>query len=84
VRAALRRRGHPCIERSLVLQAWHAAHGEPRDVIVGVTAPREEFRAHAWLDGEEPCAGERFVELTRRRAPNVTNRAPREVEEHTS
>ena len=67
-----------------MLQAWHAAHGEPRDVIVGVTAPGAEFRAHAWLDGEEPCAGDRFAELTRRRAPNAADGVPREVEEHIS
>jgi Transglutaminase-like superfamily len=81
VKAALRRRGHPCIERSLVLQAWHAAHGERRDVIVGVTAPGNEFRAHAWLDGDEPCAGERFAELTRRRPSNATDRDSSAMEE---
>ena len=54
------------MERALVLQTWYAAHGDRRDVVVGVTAPGPEFRAHAWLDGDEPCAGERFAELTRR------------------
>jgi hypothetical protein len=68
VRAALNRRGHRCVERALVLQAWYAAHGDPRDVVVGVTAPGADFSAHAWLDGDEPCAGERFAELTRRAA----------------
>jgi hypothetical protein len=60
------------MERALVLQTWFAAHGDPRDVVVGVTAPGPEFSAHAWLDGDEPCAGERFVELTRRAPPTTT------------
>src|SRR6266576_3187187 len=56
VRAALRRTEDTCLVESIVLQRWFAAHGEPRDLIVGVSDPTDEFRAHAWLDGDEPHA----------------------------
>jgi len=39
--------------RAIVAQAWEAAHGRRRDLIVGVTAPGN-FRAHAWLEDERP------------------------------
>lgn len=52
VDAVLRRTPTSCLERSLVLQRWLAARGEPRDVVIGVRAPSTGFRAHAWLDGE--------------------------------
>lgn len=52
-----------CLERSLVLQAHDAAAGFPRDVLIGVQNPGEEFGAHAWLDGEG--GGEDFVEIHR-------------------
>src|SRR5437763_701391 len=68
VRAVLRRTEDTCLVESIVLQRWHAAHGEPRDLIVGVTDPSSEFRAHAWLDGDPPH-GEPFRELLRRPAP---------------
>lgn len=55
VDAVLRRRGASCLERSLVQQRWLAAHGEPRAVVVGVSAP-SEFTAHAWLEGEPVMA----------------------------
>ena len=51
VRAVLRRRGESCLVRAVVLQAWEAAHGRRRDLIVGVTDPAG-FRAHAWLEGD--------------------------------
>jgi hypothetical protein len=69
VRAALRRTEDTCLVESIVLQRWYAAHGEPRDLIVGVSDPTDEFRAHAWLDGEEPHADGPFHELLRRPAP---------------
>jgi hypothetical protein len=47
----LRRTGQSCLVRSIVVQAWDAAHGHRRDLIIGVTG-RTEFRAHAWLDGD--------------------------------
>ena len=66
VLAVLNRRSDTCLVRATVLQAWAAAHGRPRDIIIGVTSPKEGFRAHAWLDGDPPCHDEGFLELTRR------------------
>jgi hypothetical protein len=66
VRIALRPRVFTCLVRSSVLQAWYAAHGIRRDLVIGVTSPRD-FTAHAWLDGE-PGAGEGYAELMRRPA----------------
>jgi hypothetical protein len=64
VAAVLRRLDSSCLVRAQVMQAWHASHGRRRDVVIGVTAPDEDFRAHAWLDGDEPCA-DSYTELTR-------------------
>jgi hypothetical protein len=50
VNAVLRRQDPTCLERSLVLQAWLAAHGERRDVVVGVSRTDSGFGAHAWVD----------------------------------
>ena len=66
VRLVLSREEPSCLERALVLQRWLVEHGLERDVIVGVTG-REDFRAHAWLEGES--VDERFQELTRLRPP---------------
>lgn len=63
VLAVLRRADPSCLERSLVLQRWLAAHGDRRTVVVGVSAPRG-FRAHAWLDGE-PMPDPGFSEILR-------------------
>jgi hypothetical protein len=67
VSAVLRRQPTTCLERALVLQRWRAAHGEPRDVVVGVRAPgRGVFGAHAWLEDEELDPGmSGFKELLR-------------------
>jgi hypothetical protein len=75
VRAVLRRRGESCLVRSIVLQAWYAAHGEPRDLIVGVTEPGGGFAAHAWLEGEAPHGSEPFDELLRRPAISPGSRS---------
>lgn len=64
VHAVLRREDPSCLERSLVLQRWLAAHGEPRAVVVGVSAP-DDFRAHAWLEGEAVGGEPVFHEITR-------------------
>jgi hypothetical protein len=66
VRVALWRLRPSCLERSLVVQRWLAAHGIARDVVVGTHGgPSGEFSAHAWLDGAaDGCAG-RYVEITR-------------------
>jgi hypothetical protein len=68
VEAVLRRTGATCLPRAIVRQAWFAAHGSPRDLVVGVTAPSSGFEAHAWLDGDAPCHTERYQELLRRPA----------------
>lgn len=61
----LARAGATCLQRSLILQAWDRAHGMHRDVVVGVTAPGPQFRAHAWIDGEEDHAAQEFTEILR-------------------
>lgn len=68
MRAVLRRRSDTCLVRATVRQAWHAAHGVHRDLVIGVTAPGRGFQAHAWLDGDPPCHSEGFHELLRRPA----------------
>lgn len=65
VHAVLRRRSASCLERSLVLQRWHAAHGRPLDVVIGVKAPLSRFLAHAWLEGEPVPPETTFDELVR-------------------
>lgn len=65
VHAVLRRAGATCLERALVLQAWHGAHGRSVDVVIGVRRPSTGFEAHAWLDGESGCHHEEFAEITR-------------------
>ena len=66
--AVLRRRGATCLVEALVLQAWDAAHGHRRDVVIGVTGAAD-FQAHAWLDGDASSSGEGFAELVRVPAP---------------
>jgi hypothetical protein len=65
VHAILRRRPNTCLERSLVLQRWLAAHGQPRDVVIGVNAPSRGFRAHAWIEGEANPGSAELQELVR-------------------
>lgn len=60
--AVLRVRRATCLERSLILQAWLAAHGMRRDVVIGVRRDGD-VKAHAWLDGVEDSRG--FEELHR-------------------
>jgi hypothetical protein len=63
VRAVLRRLPNTCLERSLILQRWLRTFGSAPDVVVGVSGPTPNFKAHAWLDGE--VDGEQFEELLR-------------------
>lgn len=65
VYALLRRRPNTCLERALVLQAWEKAHGNIRDVVIGVDLRGTEFAAHAWLAGEPEGDDARFAELMR-------------------
>src|SRR5262249_35821481 len=67
VEALLRRRPHSCLEAALVRQSWLAAHGDPREVAIGITAPSQGFAAHAWVvDLDDPTDGT-FREITRLR-----------------
>jgi Transglutaminase-like superfamily len=68
VELALRLTRAGCLTRATVLQAWLLAHGQARDLVIGVSAPGESFTAHAWLDGDAPCHSTRFRELARRPA----------------
>ncbi len=68
VESVLRRSGAMCLPSAILRQAWFAAHGSQRDLVVGVTAPSRGFEAHAWLDGDPPCHTEPFEELLRRPA----------------
>ena len=64
VNAVLRRRDDTCLERAVVLQAWEAAQGRPRDLVIGVTSPGDGFKAHAWLEHER--VSPEYAELMRR------------------
>jgi hypothetical protein len=64
VDAALRRTRYSCLERALVRQAWAVAHGQGREVVIGVTGV-DDFGAHAWLDGDPPTASTGFREIMR-------------------
>ena len=66
VEAVLRRARPTCLEAALVRQRWLRAHGVQRDVVIGVTAPSDGFKAHAWLDDPgQSSAQKRWTELTR-------------------
>jgi hypothetical protein len=60
----LRLRRATCLERSVVLQAWDAHHGRPREVVIGVARTGSSIGAHAWLAGED-AANRDFREITR-------------------
>ncbi len=47
----------PCLERSLVVQRWLAAHGVQCEIVIGVGGSSSDFRAHAWLDCDPDGAG---------------------------
>jgi hypothetical protein len=76
VEAVLRVRRASCLERAVVLQAWHLADGLARDVVIGVRSS-SGFEAHAWLDGE--CGGTGYAELLRRPPSAVVVRRRRGV-----
>ena len=69
VGAILRRNPGTCLTRASVRQAWHAAQGHPRDIVIGVKREDGDFRAHAWLDGDPEDTSDEFQELTRQAAP---------------
>lgn len=64
VRGALRRWHESCLVNAIVLQAWEAAHGRRRDLVVGITGP-DGFSAHAWLQGDPvPAADEAPIDAS--------------------
>ena len=72
VLAALRRLEPTCLERALVLQAWLACQGDPRDVVIGVPPEgMSEKPAHAWVDGLDSGSPAIYVELHRIPPPSV-------------
>jgi hypothetical protein len=64
VHVVLRRLHSTCLERAVVLQAWLRAQGDDRAIVVGVAGSSKDFRAHAWLEGEQDRSAE-FVEIAR-------------------
>ena len=70
--AVLRIGRKTCLVRAALLQTWDAAHGRPRDLVIGVTAPGPGFKAHAWLDGEPEAMSAGYSEISRRSPPAVT------------
>ena len=55
-----------CLERALVLQAWHGMSGPAPDVVVGVRKHNGQIEAHAWLDDVgDPLFDESYEEITR-------------------
>ena len=65
VRFVLGNRPGTCLQRALVHQAWHSAHGRAREIVVGVSGSSRAFSAHAWLDGTPGEPGPEFQELLR-------------------
>jgi Transglutaminase-like superfamily len=64
VRGALRHLSETCLVSAIVIQAWEAAHGQHRDLIIGTTAPND-FRAHAWLAGDPvPAPDDPWIDAT--------------------
>jgi len=69
--AVLRRYSPTCLERALVEQAWLAANGSRRDVVIGVPeGGLQEAPAHAWVDGNNPSPAGRYLELHRLPPPS--------------
>ena len=65
VEAVLRRARPTCLEAALVRQRWLKGQGMLGDVVIGVTAPSDGFKAHAWPDDPSVSAHEPWHELTR-------------------
>jgi hypothetical protein len=55
-----------CLESALVRQRWLAAHGDRRDIVIGVpTNGIRDQPAHAWVDGTDSWAASSYLELHR-------------------
>jgi hypothetical protein len=65
VHAVLRRLPSTCLERAVVLQCWRIAQGDPREIVIGVLHDADEFKAHAWVDGEGDPLAPAYHELLR-------------------
>ncbi len=61
----LRDREDKCLSNALIAQAWRADHGDPVDVVIGVTAPSSGFTAHAWLADAPAAASAGHQEIHR-------------------
>ena len=55
--------GATCLQKAAVMQRWDRAHGRDRKIVIGVTPPSKGFKAHAWLEGDDPCHSDGFYEL---------------------
>jgi hypothetical protein len=62
-----------CLERSLIMQRWLMATGQPHDVLIGVRSPRETTIAHAWLDHEDSRGHHVLMRLPPGRAARPTD-----------
>lgn len=65
VRVVLRWSRATCLVEASVRQRWLAAHGDARDLVIGVKPPADGFAAHAWLEGDPESNAAGFTELTR-------------------
>lgn len=65
IHAVLRRLPSTCLERAVVLQRWRMAQGDPREIVIGVRHDAQEFKAHAWVEGEGDELAPVFDELLR-------------------
>jgi hypothetical protein len=65
VHAVLRRLPSTCLERAVVLQRWRIAQGDPREIVIGVLRGEDDFKAHAWVEGEGDELAPAFEELMR-------------------
>ncbi len=55
-----------CLESALVRQRWLAAHGDRRDIVIGVSpSGLRDNPAHAWVDGTDSRAASSYLELHR-------------------
>jgi len=61
----LRRRNLTCLERAVIRQSWHSAHGSLRDLIVGAGTNDDAFVIHAWLEGDPEDQSTKLGRLVR-------------------
>jgi hypothetical protein len=64
-----------CLTRSIMRQHWFAAHGDDRDLLIGIDRSGPVFRAHAWIEGDPPSHAAGYAEILRR-APGEPLVAP--------